>query len=209
MPDADIETQKEKDARIRAAFGAWENRKTHTMDGDGKRIKTPREEIDALWLAMWEAADFSWAGLADVSGRNPAIELKQFTAPEGFPIGGEITLQDYWRWSLGVPEFETDNRLLTDDELKQAGLLVARDGNLWHVLHLPAYSAVDHAPLQALLTARLKHAPGFQGYGPEGRVLLTGARAQALDRTLRGFGTASGEAEPPTIHILGGAHAVW
>ena len=39
--------------------------------------------------------------------------------------------------------------------------------------------------------------------------MLNGARAKALDRTLRGFGTASGEAEPPTIHVSAAAHAVW
>ena len=84
---------------------------------------------------MGEACDFLWHGHADAGWErhlfpNAAQKLKRWRAPlevlgaSDFANAGHegvadmLTLQDYWRWSLGVPGFENENRLLTDEELK-------------------------------------------------------------------------------------------
>ncbi|UUX51777.1 pentapeptide repeat-containing protein [Nisaea acidiphila] len=142
--------QATKDKVVKTAFAAWRERP---------------EDLDAaavveLWEAMWEAADFSWEGLADAGwgrkdGPNAAQVLKRWRAPADFPGGGEThgegeiawkeaTLQDYWRWSLGYEGDERGTRRLSDNELRIADLLLkAPDGTLWHRLHLRPDASLD------------------------------------------------------------------
>ena len=105
------ETQAEADARIKAAFDAYV--KGRTVPGEAGRPDKPKpiEEITPLWEAMWAAADFSWAGLAnagwdraddveddeddtedaEVTGKaNAAQTLKRWRAPIAFPGGGAV-----------------------------------------------------------------------------------------------------------------------
>ena len=188
-------TREQKDARIKAAFEAWENRKTYTVDKDGVRKAAAKEDISALWEAMWEACDFSWHGLADAGWardsfeENAARELKRWRAPlevlgaGDFATAGHegvadmLTLQDYWRWSLGVPGFENENRLLTDEELKREGLLVERQGRLYFALHDTESDASEHPTLSAMILARLAAAPGDQGVKKDAPYSRAPARA--------------------------------
>ena len=41
-------TREQKDARVKAAFEAWEKRKTYTVHKDGVRKRTAKEDISAL-----------------------------------------------------------------------------------------------------------------------------------------------------------------
>ena len=149
-------TQAEKDKQIEAAQNAYEYGRT-VKDENGVTRPRPYDEVKALWLELWEACDFSWDGLADAGWERGddaifAQHLKRWRAPADFPGPGklhgtgetawkEASLQDYWRWSIGAPGWEhvpaEDYRLLTDEELKQAGLLVERDGVWFHALHVP------------------------------------------------------------------------
>jgi hypothetical protein len=77
--------------------------------------------------------------------------------PASFPDGREaegefktVSLKDYWRWSIGLPGEE---RLLTDEEMRGAGLLVEVDGETYHLIHAPdmGLKADEHGrPLQIL-----------------------------------------------------------
>ncbi len=218
-----------------AAFQAWRDRpKTPSRDDDAGN-EAFKAEIDRLWLAMWEAADFSWDGLADAGWdldydeRSEAQRLKRWWAPAEFPgserVGadGEFadrkrTLQDYWRWSIGITAGAP--RLLTDDELAAQGFLVERDGVLWHVLHRPeTRAALEHsdglerrgndgpaeaartsAPLGGAILARLSAArSAAQSQHQPTPVLLTGARAKGLGPVLQ---TLNGPNDAGDAHIL-------
>ena len=206
-----------------AAFKAWRARPRDAS----------REEIDPLWEAMWAVADFSWDGLVDAGwalghSASEAQKLKRWRTPAEFPGEGKVngegetawkesTLQDYWRWSIGIADGEP--RLLSDQKLEEADLLVRDEaGTLWHVLHRPDVTATlrgsaaldgedaradlqsqaggapaekeapEGAALAAALLARLEAATGFAGAnGPEGRTFMPGARAQGLDTVWRAF----------------------
>ncbi|MEL6318369.1 MAG: hypothetical protein AAFR16_12115, partial [Pseudomonadota bacterium] len=154
----DTETdQAARDAAVKAAFAAWDKERTF-VDDEGVHRPKPKDEIDALWEAMWRAADFSWAGLADAGWErgtyeaNEAQRLKRWRAPADFPGDGRVhgegdtawrqsNLQEYWRWSRFAPGFAGEDRLLSDEELTRAGLLIEAEGVLWHVLHRPGLRA--------------------------------------------------------------------
>mgnify|MGYP003109926026 CR=1 FL=1 len=221
--------QAAKDAAVKAAFEAWHR---------PPRDRGP-EDTDALWEAMWETCDFSWEGLADAGWErgdkaNEAQKLKRWRAPANFPGGGtihgegeaawkEATLQDYWRWSLGFEGDARGERLLSDRELEEAGLLVSgADGALWHRLHLRPDAVLDPdtgldedspvadmrsaAPgegaekngaggggLTPMLLARLVAGFETEGYGPEGSLRLIGSRAHGLDAILRAYAAPDAE----------------
>lgn len=196
----------EKRREVDAAFAAWDKRPRDAS----------REETDPLWRAMWDAADFSWDGLKDAgwelgSNSSAAQDLKRWRAPADFPGGGDIhgkgktawkkaTLQDYWRWSIGIVEGEP--RLLTDDALIAAGLLVDIDGKRWHVLHRPEVTADADAALAATLLARLAAASGYAGDEvADSRVLMSGARAQGLDAVWRRYGAHEDPDARKTLRI--------
>ena len=233
MADDSADTRAAQDA----AFKAWRERPRGA----------DREETDRLWLAMWEAADFSWDGLADAGWdlgfqASEAQRLKRWRAPADFPGRGQVhgegeaawkeaTLQDYWRWSIGIEE--SAPHLLSNDELIAAKLLVRDEaGALWHVLHRPEVIAAmrgsaaldgaaseadlrseagdapaekvapEGAALAAALLARLEAATGYAGdKAPDGRVLTPGARAQGLDAVWRAFGGAEDAEARKPIHL--------
>jgi len=157
--------QDKVDARVEAAQKAYLEDRT-VKDKNGRKHSRPYTEIRELWIAYWEACDFSWAGLADAGwdragtephnkgapgrGANFAQTLKQWRAPADFPGGGKVhgagetawkeaTLQDYWRWT---PLPEGGWRKTSDKTLVDLGLLVEKNGVLWHALHCPEMTAI-------------------------------------------------------------------
>ena len=67
-----------------------------------------------------------------------ALLLNQVDVPGSFPDGTpaqpgrkRVSLKDYWRWSIGLPGEE---RLMSDAELMELGLLVEVDGALFHLI---------------------------------------------------------------------------
>lgn len=153
--------------RSKAARGEEISREAATTAWNAyhQNLRAEKQTAHALWTDMWSAVDFSWAGLTD--GNWGADEphawsfrandahswqiFKRWHAPLDFPssapirgTGGnafrEATLQDYWRW---VPNEGSnirswaDGRLASDEELEKIGLLVRRDGALWHAVHHP------------------------------------------------------------------------
>lgn len=198
------------------AFRNWNERVESQFTTENGQIRESANSCQTLWEAMWRAADFSWNGLKHTAlhRKNPseAEKLKRFRARLNFPINLENSqagrkpqrigsLQDYWRWSIGVPGFEDTNRLLSDTELLSAGLLTNIDGVLWHVLHRPETDAYIHDGLIHTLLARLDAATQTTSHDSEGRVLLTGARAKRVDQVLRDFVTNRRQSKVPVVHI--------
>ncbi len=154
-------SQAKKDKLIRHAYNAYVSGRTYKDENGHTRAKD-YAEIEKLWLALWEACDFSWESLADAGwdlestssfwkmnvpggGANFAQKLKQWCAPLDFPGEGkahntwkEATLQDYWRYD---PLPNGGWRKNTDAELIARGLLIEKDGKLWHALHCPEVTA--------------------------------------------------------------------
>ncbi|WP_193171688.1 pentapeptide repeat-containing protein [Nisaea nitritireducens] len=154
---AEVE-QAAKDATVRAAANAWRSRPKDL----------PAHARAALWEAMWEAYDFSWNGLADAGWErgdkaNEGQRLKRWRAPVGVPGTGpvhghssaawkEATLQDYWRWSIGIGQISPGAPMLSDFALHNAGLLVEDStGTLWHILHLRSDATHDKDATQPRL----------------------------------------------------------
>ncbi|MEL7481666.1 MAG: pentapeptide repeat-containing protein [Pseudomonadota bacterium] len=234
------ETQAARDAAVKAAFEAYdEGRTIPGEDGKPERPK-PKEDIDTLWEAMWQAADFSWQGLADAGWdrgplANAAQKLKRWRAPADFPGGGPVqgegearwkqaTLQEYWRWSLGLEPGGASPRLLTDDELTELGLLKTFDGVTYHLLHCPGVQlsagrdrlgigtdrgnaaalarpedgsggeAAAAGQLVGMLEARLRLPQPAADSAEDARLQSAGARAAGLDDVLRAHFADTGEA---------------
>lgn len=142
-----------QDDRVNNAFRSYHNNRV--IEGENGAPRQPKNHGDVLpfWEDMWGTFDFSWNGLSDAGWNrevrpNHAEELKRWRAPHDFPGLGkeqgagkalwkEATLQDYWRWSIGITDDPYPGRLLSDDELLARGLLVEQDGKLYHQLHLP------------------------------------------------------------------------
>jgi len=156
-PAGPAETQAETDARVRAAFEAYERGRTVPGEDGKPRKPKPLDEITPLWEAMWIAADFSWAGLADAGWdrgdrANLAQKLKRWRAPADFPGGGALqgegeaawkpaSLQDYWRFAVwragGGADRAAYDPARIDEAMAAAGLLVPVDGRLFFALHVP------------------------------------------------------------------------
>ncbi|MEO9969091.1 MAG: pentapeptide repeat-containing protein [Hyphomonadaceae bacterium] len=174
-----------------------------------KPTQTDKDKLYADWEAEWEAKDFSWEGLKKHSWR----------APVDFPGAGDVkgdgemayrksNLQEYWRWSLGVPDVDDQNCLLSDKEMMSAGLLVDVDGALWHILHRKGTHAAAHPALAPAILARLHTASSHYKVndllyrGPDGRVQFTGARASNINRLWWQYGSAkNASADGALLHI--------
>ena len=182
-------TQDEKDKLVKDALEAWDNRDTSKLSQD---------EIVALWEDMWKACDFSWEGLADAGWerddrKNDVQLFKQWRAPTKGPIKTEAedpywheaTLQDYWRWSAGVPEYADQDLLLNDEQLETAGLLKRIDGKLWHIAFRPEESCIQNEALRAIVLARISRANEFKDLRAEERALFNGVRATGFMKTLK------------------------
>jgi hypothetical protein len=108
---------------------------------------------EAIWLELWHARDFTWHGRSEKA----MLQTEMVEVPASFPDGREaegefktVSLKDYWRWSIGLPGEE---RLLTDEEMRAAGLLVEVEGETYHLIHAPDFSLKqdqEGAPLQVL-----------------------------------------------------------
>ena len=123
------------------------------------------EQREAAWFQLWLARDFTWRGRSEKA----ALQTEMVEVPASFPDGREaegefktVSLKDYWRWSVGLPGEE---RLLTDEEMRAAGLLVEVEGETYHLIHAPdmGLKADEHGkPLQILtdiVAARGKRVP--------------------------------------------------
>ncbi|MEM8636302.1 MAG: pentapeptide repeat-containing protein, partial [Pseudomonadota bacterium] len=203
MTDKTAEEQEKRDAVVKAAFEAYE--KGRIIPGeDGKpRKQKPLADITPLWEAMWIAADFSWAGLADAGWErgdkaNRAQELKRWRAPTNFPWGGAVhgegetawkkaTLQDYWRWSLGLGDHAGKGRLLSDADLIDRGLLKEVDGKLFHLIHCADSQLAAPDTLWTLIQERLLRASALVEDGADNRAQFSGSRARSLDAAWRAF----------------------
>lgn len=93
--------------------------------------KAAPPDREAAWYDIWREQNFAWTWLW-----NKIVEV-----PASFPDGRDgsggvkrVSLSDYWRWSIGLPGEE---RLLSDDELSQHGLLVSVAGETYHLIHAP------------------------------------------------------------------------
>jgi hypothetical protein len=144
------------------------------------KVSFPHERLSQRWWREWWSEDFSWTGLA-----SKAIGKQQAHFAHG-GIGGEKTLQDYWR-------LDSSRRSRTDAELLQCGELV-RDNTerLWHLCHVPlswkdgspakaAWRESEREKVRALTEARLgatgasKFSPNGQtACSPDGRAQLQG-----------------------------------
>ncbi len=154
-PDSEVETDD-----VKAAEQRYDN--------------VSSENKEAAWLEFWHARDFTWSGKSEKF----ALKTEMVEVPASFPDGREaegefktVTLQNYWRWSIGLGGEE---RLLTDEEMREAGLLVEVDGEAYHLIHAPdmGLKTDEHGkPLQILtdiVTARGKRVPddiGTDAYG--------------------------------------------
>lgn len=167
------------------------------------------------WLARWEKMDFSWAGLADAGwdsgdAASESQTLKRWRAPADFPGDGKVrgsgpikwresNLQEYWRWTFGPGE----QRLIRDDELIKAGLLVDVDGKQWHVLYVPGVDATEHDELRQTLLVRLnppKQTKVLED-APDFRAQLTGARVRGLAEIWRAFGGPDSQGGTKELYI--------
>jgi len=130
---------------------------------------------EAAWLELWHARDFTWPGRSEKA----ALQTKVVEVPASFPDGREaegefktVSLRDYWRWSIGLAGEE---RLLTDQDMRAAGLLVEVKGETYHLIHAPDMGLkVDEqgAPLQVLtdvIAARAERVPDDIGTDAEER----------------------------------------
>lgn len=171
-----------------------------TNDSQPADMDSLKQAAMAEWEAKWEAVDFSWEGLADAGWElddqaSEAQKLKRWRAPAHYPGGGavrvvgadtwrEASLQDYWRWSIGITD-DNPSRLLSDEELLQKGL-IERDtnGKLWHVLHTLGDVDANLRPLIVALTSRLAiHSPANKQ--SEKHLLLIGGRVRNLGLLLQ------------------------
>lgn len=136
--------------------------------------EAPPRGREASWLYLWRSRDFTWLGRS----RKPALQTKIAVVPSSFPDGREsegefkkVSLQDYWRWSIGLPGEE---RLLTDAEMKEAGLLVEVDGETYHLIHAPDMAmkvdkhGISIQILKDIVAARSMHVPEDIGIGAYG-----------------------------------------
>ena len=112
------------------------------------------ENREAAWLELWHARDFTWQGRSEKA----MLQTEMVEVPASFPDGREaegefktVSLQDYWRWSIGLPGEE---RLLTDEEMREAGLLVEVEGETYHLIHAPdmGLKADEHGKPLKILT---------------------------------------------------------
>jgi hypothetical protein len=139
------------------------------------------ENREAAWLELWHARDFTWQGRPEKA----ALQTEMVEVPASFPDGREakgdfktVSLKDYWRWSVGLPGEE---RLLTDEEMREAGLLVEVDGETYHLIHAPdmGLKVDEHGtPLQILkdiVAARGKRVPKDIGTDADGNPNFTRA----------------------------------
>jgi hypothetical protein len=139
------------------------------MDGveaaEKRYDKASPENREAAWLELWHARDFTWQGRSEKA----ALQTEMVEVPASFPDGREaegefktVSLQDYWRWSVG---FSGEERLLTDEEMAEAGLLVEVDGETYHLIHAPDLwlKVIEYGmPLQILtdiIAARAERVP--------------------------------------------------
>ncbi len=189
-------------------------------DSQSNDIESRKQAALAKWEAEWEAMDFSWDGLADAGWdlgdeASKPQKLKRWRAPAHFPGDGQVhdrgkyswkeaTLQDYWRWSIGIID-DQPTRLLSDDELIEKGLLERdEDDKLQHAIHR-AQASVSPALLQDALLARMKEAYEVRNtinfnngeYIYKNYVNLTGSRynklANVLERISKAHHTEIGE----------------
>ena len=223
------------DAAVGEALAAYRSGRLADGDGQGTEQATSYEEMAGLWQAAWRACDFSWEGLADAGwtrgeSAHAAQKWKRWKAPIEFPGGGglettdgrawrQASLQDYWRWSIGITQDPWPGRLLTDDELMALGLLRDTEAGRFHLLHCPdvrpsvtgedyrtladgqapatatgAGEAQDEPLLARLLLSRLTIALQLAGAdAADPRAKLAGSRAGGIDSVLRAFAEA-GEA---------------
>lgn len=141
---------------------------------------------EAKWVENWWSWDFSWRGRSE----RAYLVSHRVEVPASFPDGTAakgptkiVSLKDYWRWSLGLPGKE---RLLTDEELLAAGLLIEVGGEWFHLFHAPDIHTKRDTDgeairiLQEIIRARLERMlprPGADEHRPRVRqaaVPLTG-----------------------------------
>ncbi|MEM7662765.1 MAG: pentapeptide repeat-containing protein [Pseudomonadota bacterium] len=205
-----------KDTNINAALNAWDRRNSYKINAEGVREKASTFEMDSTWETMWTAVDFSWSGVAggywDKDFQNIAEELKRWHPPTTFPNLSlhkkseaakqiEATLQDYWRWSMGLPGHEKEGKLLSDDELIELGLLVEYESKLWHIIHRPETDISEHPILITQIISRLSAAWDYQNNGQDLYTLLIGARARGVDTVLRQYSLSQTDKERKTLYI--------
>ncbi len=136
-------------------------------------------EIEAEWWDEWWKADWSWARLAEK-------EVGENLHETHGGAHGEMDLQAYWRRD------PTTGKARDDDEMNEAGeLMLAPDGALWHLAHVPlhwrdgvpakaGWNATQRGRLAALIDARLALALVTKtdeycvAEGPDGRAQLSG-----------------------------------
>ncbi|WP_375210473.1 pentapeptide repeat-containing protein [Hyphomonas jannaschiana] len=105
----------------------------------------------------WQQQDFSWDGKSIYGA---LLDTKKFgvSVPPSFPDGVDndgtrktVSLKDYWRWSIGL---DGEERLLSDSELENLGLLVEVGGTRYHLIHAPHFDKKS-SHLLAIVKARL------------------------------------------------------
>ncbi|MDJ0921571.1 MAG: pentapeptide repeat-containing protein [Henriciella sp.] len=180
------------------------------------------------WLAQWRDLDFSWDGLARAEwsiGLDAGAELKRWRAPLDFPGNGKLvgsgdqayiqaSLQDYWRWSVGLTrlgdhtDLSAQPILMTDEQMIEAGLLVEWDGRLWHILHRPETTlttALSEDRSGVVLLAeqlRWRFRESKQDFGgADSRVQLVGTRARKIDLLWRTGAAVNPRSEGPPIFV--------
>lgn len=98
------------------------------------------EDLIAKWRDGWLEKRYSWYDSKSLKDDTST----HIVVPSEFPEAQKDTkteeyttnLKDYWRWSIGLPG---DNRLLSDDELREMDLLVDVDGETYHLVHAPDF----------------------------------------------------------------------
>ena len=124
------------------------------MAGSEREGTQEPHDVVAAWHREWLGWNFAW----DLEGEHQWLESRTLTPPPGFPRAdeeagceGQIRLRDFWRWSAGVGG---ESRLMTDEELIAAGLLVTVEGKRYHLIHAPDMSLKTDSegkPLQILI----------------------------------------------------------
>lgn len=166
--------QVDADKNIKESISAYLNDR-YIENSDGQIELKDENVIKKLWEDAWAAMDFSWDGLKDAGWERESGNFSQYykrwrapiaCAPDDFKnrkaIHGtnefswqEASLQDCWRWSRGIPGFEHENRLLSDEELEEAGFLVEWQDKKYHLLHCPVLNENQIKKLEYLLLARI------------------------------------------------------
>jgi len=150
--------------------------KVHDVEAAEKRYdEASPENSEAAWFDLWHARDFTWQGRSEKA----MLQTEMVEVPASFPNGREaegefktVSLKDYWRWSIGLAGQE---RLLTDEEMREAGLLVEVEGETYHLIHAPdvGLKVDEHGtPLKVLrdaIAARAGRVPDDIGTDAEGR----------------------------------------